>query len=506
MNKDNKKRGINNLRINTRIVLTSVVAALIPLIIIGSSIPAVVDIIPRYLEFSTVTTNTYNLFNQLQWDQVITKIANEMASENSETKKYSNISEYVTPLESIHSLIYIEENGEAFYETISDKDVLDRARAITATDLSKNLNYFSDGALVIIDYEVYGNNKCMIAIVNEDYTINNTSERLNIRDFTNLLLSRTGMAIVIIAMLFVLAIIVLSFITSKTIVNPIKKIAVGAEEIARGNLDYEIDFDSTNELGQTVNSFNNMRIRLKESIERQKNADEKRKILVAGIAHDLRTPLTSAKGYTEGLIDGIAKTPEKQQKYLRIIHKSICDTEKILDELMTASRLDLEDFELNRVNVSAKEFFIDGTADIKKWVTKKGFDFVCNINCSDEVVISIDIDRFIRVINNVISNSIRYAREDIKGVIKMSLDEYEHTVILEITDNGIGVDKKSLPRIFDKMYRADPARTKVSDGSGLGLAICKQIVELHGGSIWATSREGEGLSIFISMPKEIGDK
>ena len=117
-------------------------------------------------------------------------------------------------------------------------------------------------------------------------------------------------------------------------------------------------------------------------------------------------------------------------------------------------------------------------------------------------MICIDSDRFSRVISNIISNSIKYARDDIKGKISIVIDEYERSVIIEISDNGIGVDRESLPKIFDTMYRTDPARTKVSQGSGLGLAVCKQIVELHSGTIWARSDEGKGLSVFISLPKK----
>ena len=115
----------------------------------------------------------------------------------------------------------------------------------------------------------------------------------------------------------------------------------------------------------------------------------------------------------------------------------------------------------------------------------------------------LDSDRFTRVIRNIISNSIKYKREGVKGKVELHINEYERSVIIEITDNGIGVDKESLPKIFDTMYRADRARSGVSEGSGLGLSICRQIVELHGGTIWATGNYGQGLSIFISMPKEI---
>lgn len=329
----------------------------------------------------------------------------------------------------------------------------------------------------------------------DTYNIINDSLRV-------LIVGRMGIIILLIVLLFIIAITVISSITAKIILVPIKNIVTGAEEIAKGNLDYSINYESTNELGQMVDSFDNMRLRLKESIEKQNKAAEERRILMAGIAHDLRTPLTSAKGYAEGILDGIADTPEKRERYIKTICQSINETEKILDDLLTVSRLKLSGYELNPSDVKIRDFFDDGAQEIKMLLEKENFDFEYHCNCSDSSVISIDSDRFVRVINNIISNSIKYARDDVKSRITMSLNEYERSVILEISDNGIGIDRESLPKIFDAMYRADPALTREADGSGLGLSVCRQIVELHGGSIWAGSTPGGGLSIFISIPKK----
>ena len=298
-----------------------------------------------------------------------------------------------------------------------------------------------------------------------------------------------------------LSIVIISLITSKTIVSPIKKIADGADEIARGNLDYEIDYNSKNELGQTVESFNQMRRRLKHYIDKQNKAEEERKELIAGIAHDVRTPLTSAKGYAQGLRDGIATTPEKQKKYLNRICTSIDDTEKILNDLLNISRYELKSYRLNKVNVNLKEFINDGASEIKTMLERSNFDFSLQMNVNPNTQISVDTDAFARVFRNIIMNSIKYARDNVHGNVRLVVSEYERTVIIELTDNGTGVEKENVSKIFDTMYRTDPARTKVSQGSGLGLAVCKQIVELHGGLIWASSKQGEGLSIFISMPK-----
>ena len=136
---------------------------------------------------------------------------------------------------------------------------------------------------------------------------------------------------------------------------------------------------------------------------------------------------------------------------------------------------------------------------------KADFEFEYINNCDATAHILLDTDRFSRVVRNIISNSLKYKKPDQKGKIQLAVESYEKSVIISIADNGIGVDSKNLNRIFESLYRADPSRTNVSEGSGIGLAVCKQIVELHGGHIWATSKEGEGLTIFISLEKTVGE-
>lgn len=453
-----------------------------------------------YFNISSVTTNSYSTVNQIQWSQTISSISNSLLSDENDKKKIDSLSEFISPIERLGSSIYIEKNGKPFYSS-SKSDILKEANEIVNVNKNENLNYFGNNGLVIVTHANSKSDKYLIVAVNKNYTVKNASTHYAAKEFTNLLLGRTGIIALIIVAVFVLAIVIISFITSKTIVNPIKKIADGADEIARGNLDYEIDYKSKNELGQTVESFNQMRLRLKNSIEKQNKADEQRKELIAGIAHDVRTPLTSAKGYAQGLRDGIAATPEKQKKYIDRICSSIDDTEKILNELLDISRYELKSYKLNRVNVNLKEFIDDGAEEIKELLERSNFDFSLQCNVNKDTQISVDTDAFARVFRNIVMNSIKYARDDRQGMVRLIVSEYERTVIIELTDNGSGVESENLTKIFDTMYRTDPARTKVSQGSGLGLAVCKQIVELHGGLIWASSKQGEGLSIFISMPK-----
>jgi signal transduction histidine kinase len=460
--------------------------------------------IASYFNFSSVTTNNYSVLNQIQWSQTLTSISNELVSDDSESTKINKIQEFVSPLEDLGSMIHIECNSTVLYSSSQDTDIIKEANAITPINTTQNTNYFGEDGLVIVNHAQKDSKRYLLIIVNKNYIVNDTTNTLTNKTVSSLLLSKTGLLIIMIALLFIISIVVLSFITSKTISKPINKLAKGADEIANGNLDYVIDYESTNEIGTTVKSFNAMTKQLKESLNEQKRIEESRKEMIAGVAHDLRTPLTSVKGYVEGLMDGIADTPEKQKRYLEIIYSSALDTEKMLDELLTISRLELGQIQLNTQVINLNDLLNDCCEDLKLSLEKANFDFVYTNNHKDEkLLVDLDTDRFSRVIGNIISNSMKYAKKDVKGKIELAVDSYEKSVIISISDNGIGLDSKDLGRIFESFYRADKARSQVRNGSGIGLSVCKQIIELHGGHIWATGKEGEGLTINISLERKV---
>ncbi len=502
MKRNENKLSSKNLKINTRIIITSALAILIPIVIIVAFSPVFVNMFNTIFNMSSVTTNSYSTINQAQWSQTMSAISNDLTSGMSEEQSYAAIRNIAANLESFDTRIYIEKNGEVFYKTEGADNIPEDAQKISPFERSDNVNHFGSNGLLLVNNTQNATDEYFILIVNSNYTVNDASQRLSFEEFKNLIFGRTGLIILAIILLFIIAIIVTSFVTAQTIVKPLKKISVGAEEIAKGNLDYQIDYHSTNELGQMAESFDHMRLRLMQSLRTQSDSERRRKELVAGIAHDLRTPLTSVKGYAEGLRDGIAGTPEKQSRYVNTICSSIDSTEKILDDLLAYSKLELDSFELNLESVNVNEFFLDGAEEIRAELEAEDFDFSFMTNCSDSATLLLDSDRFTRVIQNIVSNSIKYRKPDVKGEFSLRISEYQRTVIIELTDNGTGVDRENLGRIFDTMYRADPARSGVSEGSGLGLSICRQIVELHGGSIWATGEKNKGLSIYISMPKE----
>lgn len=487
------KETTKNFKIRTRIVLTSVLAIIIPIIIIISFSSVFLNTIASKLDFSSVTTNSYSFINQLQWSQTINDISNILISDYEDERTLDDLHKIISPIEALDCSFYIEKNGKLFYE--SKNSTAD----FKSTDKSKNIYQFKDGDLTIVSHTDNESDSYIIIIKSNNYTVPDTTSRTTTENYKSLITTRTIIIISVIVGIFILTIIIISLITSNTLVKPINKISIGAHEISQGNLDYKIDYKSKNELGILAENFNDMSSQIKYFLEKQSKNDLQQKEMIAGIAHDLRTPLTSIKGYVEGLRDGIADTPEKKEHYLNTIYTSTCDTEKMLDDLLTISKLELGNITLNFEKVSVEDF-IAFADDLKQELANNDFDFEIINNSRTNPCFKIDTDRFVRVVNNIISNSIKYRRQNVRGKLGIIISEYSQSVIFEIKDNGMGVDNESLPRIFDTLYRADKARSNVRDGSGLGLSVCKQIIELHGGMIWAQSEIGNGLSIFISLP------
>lgn len=489
-----------NFKINTRIIISSVLAIVIPVLILTlGALIFVVTSMDRY-SFSSVTTESYSIINQVQWSQTVSNIASILAEENDDTKKQNQIEKTAEKLEEFGSVLYIEKDGKTFYSTKSPDEVLSEANAIDPIDKEGNSYYYGDSGLVIVNSFDSDDGRYTLIAANRNYSVPNADSGYASNGIIESLTNNAATVMGVCVATFIVAIIVLSLLTSKTIIGPIEKITKGANEIAKGNLDYEIDYQSTNEIGQLAQSFNDMRLRVKELIDGINRADQQQKEMIAGIAHDLRTPLTSIKGYLEGIRDGVADTREKQIRYLDTIYDSAVSMEKMLNDLLTLSKLELGSITLNCEQVRISDF-LSFADEIGEELKKADFDYSIINNTKSDPMLFIDTDRFSRVVNNIISNSIKYRRKEVRGKISLIISEYEHSVIFEIADNGMGVDTKSLSRIFDTLYRADKARSNVSDGSGLGLAVCKQIVELHKGMIWAQTNAEKGLSIFISLPK-----
>ncbi|WP_446897180.1 sensor histidine kinase [Clostridium sp. LBM24168] len=297
--------------------------------------------------------------------------------------------------------------------------------------------------------------------------------------------------------------IIISYIFSKKILDPVSDLKKAMEEISRGDLDFEIAESGDMEIKELCADFEKMRIQLKDSVRMRVKYDENRKMLVSSISHDLKTPITSIEGYVQGILDGVANTPEKLKHYLNTIHIKAKQVDSMIDDLLLYSKLDLNQIPFTYEKTDIVEYFECCVEENKPELEKSNISISLENNLKGSPFLMIDRVRFMRVILNIIDNARKYMGKK-SGTIKIILRETKTSVIIEIKDNGSGISKDDLNKVFSRFYRADSARSNAR-GSGLGLAIAKQIVEGHSGNIWATSRAEEGTSIIISLGKHRGE-
>ncbi len=278
---------------------------------------------------------------------------------------------------------------------------------------------------------------------------------------------------------------------SSSIFEPIQELNVAMNNIRDGNLNYVLSPSERGEIGELRSSYEDMRLRLKESVEQDSERERQNRELISNITHDLKTPITSVKGYVEGLLDGIANTPEKQQKYLTTIYNKTNDMDRLINELTLYSKIDNDKVPYNFMRLNVTEYFDDCVEEIAIDLDASGIRLDYENLVPPDTLIIADPEQMRRVINNIISNSVKYMDKPQKQIAFRIID-LQDSIRIEIEDNGMGISSRDLPNIFERFYRADASRNSSKGGNGIGLSIVRKIVEEHGGYIWATSKEGKG--------------
>jgi len=233
-------------------------------------------------------------------------------------------------------------------------------------------------------------------------------------------------------------------------------------------------------------------------ITRLKELEKIRQDFVANVSHELRTPLTTIKGYAETLLEGALKEDVAFQ-FVQVINRHADRLTQIVEDLLTLSKIESKEFSLKPERLSISEL-IDGTLDvIKEEADKKGVSISWS-ESTPSLFIFGDRKGLEQVLINLLDNAIKYGREG--GNIKISVNENPKAEIqVSVRDDGIGIPKEDLPRIFERFYRVDKGRSKELGGTGLGLSIVKHIVQAHGGRVWAESQIGEGSTFYFTLPK-----
>ena len=237
-------------------------------------------------------------------------------------------------------------------------------------------------------------------------------------------------------------------------------------------------------------------------ITEQEKVEQERRSFVSNVSHELRTPLTSVKSYTESLIDGAWEDKEIAPEFLKVISTETDRMIRMITDLLNLSRMDQGKQELNLEFVSINELvahIIDRFEMVLKSEQYRNKKYKIERDFTQRTLwVEIDQDKFIQVIDNIMNNAIKYSPDG--GKITCRLMETHNSIVISITDEGLGIPRKDIGHVFDRFYRVDKARARSMGGTGLGLAISKEVVQLHGGKIWVTSVENKGSTFFISLP------
>ena len=289
--------------------------------------------------------------------------------------------------------------------------------------------------------------------------------------------------------------ILIKFVFRK-IEDPLNALITGVVEIGKGNLEYRLSHDKNDEFRPVCEAFNEMALRLKTSVEQTKRNEESRKELMAGISHDLRSPLTSIQAYVEGLLDGIAETPEAKRSYLMTIRRKAEDIDRMVSQIFMFSKLELDEYPMQLQEVRLDTEIACFMSESAEEYAGRGLILSCGR--LDPCTASVHPESLRRVLRNVADNSAKYKSKK-TGHLTAELIFSGGFCELNLTDDGTGVEEDALCRLFDVFYRTDPARRNPAGGSGLGLAIAAGMLKRMGGSICAKNAPAGGLSVIITL-------
>lgn len=487
------------MKFKTRILVTFFTIILLPLVLAVTAFLGIGSYLSREQEEFGFHNNDYNvLIDPAQASRVM---SDELFYEaRSKLKENPSLLEDQAFLESINekisgksSYIIIRKDEELYYtgNKLAASQIFDKLPAFAEENINSEMSqsvYYDDMSKMVrqMDFYFMDGSKGSFFIVTRASSI--VSRKLFV-----------DMAISIIVILLITSLFLTKWI-SKGVFEPVNQLNIAMQNIAEGNLEYMLPDKNDGEIGDLYRNYEDMRLRLKESTDEKIMAEKQNKELVSNISHDLKTPITAIKGYVEGIMDGVADTPEKMDKYIKTIYNKANDMDRLINELTVYSGIDSNriPYHFHKINVS--EYFGDCIEEVGLDLESKNIKLNYSSLVSPDTLIIADPEQLKRVINNIIGNSVKYMDKKNGEIDIRILDEID-SIRVEIEDNGKGIAARDLPNIFERFFRTDASRNSAQGGSGIGLSIVKKIVEDHGGYIWATSKEGEGTCMHFVIRK-----
>lgn len=293
--------------------------------------------------------------------------------------------------------------------------------------------------------------------------------------------------------------VLLSLLLAKTMIAPIQDLTRAAEKVAGGDFSDKVENDSQDEIGILTRTFNDMAGQLQDTLDHLKKSEQMRREFVANVSHELRTPITSIRSYAETLSDDPGMPAETRTKFLSVILTESDRMTKIVQDLLTLSRFDAGSIAFAFERFSFERSVRDVYNAMLMEAQAHGHEFTLEFRTALPEIRG-DRARIEQVLINMVSNAVKYTRDG--GRIRMTAGEKNAWVWCSVRDNGIGIPKEDVSKVFDRFYRVDKARSRESGGTGLGLSIAQEIVARHGGRIDLESHEGRGTNITVWLPTE----
>lgn len=489
------------MKLKTRLFVAFLIIIFVPVFLTGIAFWGLTNYKLKALEehYGIETDSYENLSNSIQLMSKITKTPYQELKETAkaqpgalEDKEY--LEEVNADLKERLSFLVVKKDGRIIY-TGSDGDInpiLTKLPSYNDYDASSDSGIYVGGSKPMLvkqlDFQYAGGAKGSAYIVTRvDNLIPQVKSMM------------TEMLIVIVLILFITSAILTMWIY-RGVASPLKKLKKATQDIKDGNLDFTLEAEGADEIGELCQDFEEMRRRLKDSAEEKVEYDQDNKELISNISHDLKTPITAVKGYVEGIMDGVADTPEKMQKYIKTIYNKANEMDRLINELTFYSKIDTNKIPYTFSKLNVNEYFQDCADELGIELEAEGIALDYWNDVADGVQIIGDAEQLKRVINNIISNSVKYMDKK-QGFIHIRVRDVGDFIQVELEDNGRGIAPRDLPYIFDRFYRTDASRNSSKGGSGIGLSIVKKIVEDHGGKIWATSKEASGTVMYFVLRK-----
>lgn len=288
---------------------------------------------------------------------------------------------------------------------------------------------------------------------------------------------------------------------SRKILPPMKELSRAAERISAGDLDFEILGSNVAEIDELCGAFDDMRLRLKHNIAAELELERQRNLMLAHISHDLRTPITSIRGYAEGLLDGVASTEEMRRRYLETIAAKASAMERMTRQMSTFSELELGRMSFHFETTDMVGYLAELAENMQNDLAAIDAGFSLELP-ANPIPVRLDREKFGRVLANVFSNAVKYRSDERRLEVQLRAEETPTGIHIVLADNGRGIKPGEAEKVFEGFYRGDPARSGETEGHGLGLAIAKQIVAQHTGRIWMTNAPEGGAEIHITLPRK----